>query len=144
MFGYEYDVVLRQAMKRRSDVQSTLSMPGLIEAVAAIKEQVEAESAAVGANTEKTSKTEDDEAIEGEDTPPELTDLPDMKRLMQRIEPDDDKTRKVSYYQSYAKKLVETHMEFIVESEPDDVIAQRLKDSVAMKTKGDPTKKTHA
>ena len=144
VFGYEHDAILRAHLKRRADAKACLSAPGLSELM---------ESIAADAETEYDSKSgdakaaavaaEEDEAIDDDVPLPALDDLPEIKKLVKQFEGDDETQRKINYYKSYAKRLIETHVHLCPETEPDDAIAKQLGESAAGKTFGNKEQKTH-
>ena len=144
MFGYEYDAIIRACMKRRADTKTSLTMSGLAEVVANIQNELEAEANKQKATDAEKQKHADEEDFEDADDPTTIAfeDMPEIKKLSKAVEDDDEKRKRVKYFQSYVRRLVATHVELCSETEPDAVIAQRFKESAAGKAHGDKEKKT--
>ena len=149
VFGTELDQYILTAVRRRSDVETSLSMQGiseLIENITAYAEEqeeleAEKEESACQAEDNEDGDVVDDEVAE-ELHPLEKTTT--MKKLINNTKQDDEKMKKIHKFQHYARHLVSSHVELIEENLSDDAIVLRLKGSKAMQTKGDPAKKTHA
>ncbi len=143
MFGFEYDTILKSCLKRRCDVHASLEQPGLAEVVQNLHALI---SDCSTTSVQKSVRAAEDEDDSGEDEDGGiacLADMPEIKKLVKSTVADDYKSKRVANFQAYAKRLVHTHVEFCVESESDDAIIQKLKNSAAGKLRGSAEKKTH-
>ena len=142
IFGYEYDKSIKVGILRRCDPKSCIEQGDLNDAVNSINEMIGQDEEARKTEEQKKKEAEAPSDEEG-DIGYTFEEMPEIKMLIKKTEADEAKSKRVTYFQGLAARHVHTHVELVAETEADDVIIQRFKDSAAFKAKGDPEKKSY-
>lgn len=143
MFSYEHDGELKKGLKRRCEFKSLMSQAPFSDLEEAIRAAIKEETTGSADAAENNDEDADATIVAIDINVLALDELPEMKKVLKKAEGDDEKSKQLAYWKNYAKRLVEAHVDLVAESENDDTICQRFKDSAAGKVKGRKEDKSH-
>ena len=147
VYGYEHDPLLWSGLKRRSDFKSLMSQQPLLGWTESINDLHQQEETALKATIGDPAASVVDDIVSGcdddDDTLPTLDTVPEVKKVTRKAAKNEDHAKQLAYWKTFNRKLVEANAELCEETESDDVIIQRFKNSAAGKARGSKDDKTY-
>jgi len=142
-YGVYYDMHVRNAVKERRDVQSLFAVQQLDELMKEVDEELKSENAGCPelGHLGGLCASEEDDKEKGSGDENTLDTHPIVMSIAKGL--DDMGEQKLAIYKSQARRIVNTHVELLPETLPDDEILQKTQETEAGKVRGDASVKDY-